>query len=163
MLVITASPGVCSAFQLERNHRDVILFVMNGSVLLTIHAVVIIECGVICDVLLFPLFLFPRDLDCLGVKNRILVALPVEEVLQTLNDLITYFQLPDVELEHEERQIKLRSLKNRQNLFKQEVSFIVKESTANQQAMKYQLITQGAILQSSITNESPLGGKEFDL
>lgn len=68
----------------------------------------------------------PRDLDCLGVKNRALLALPVEEVLQTLNDLITYFQLPDVELEHEERQIKLRSLKNRQNLFKQEVSFTTK-------------------------------------
>uniref|UniRef100_A0A8C9YIY5 Ryanodine receptor 3 n=1 Tax=Sander lucioperca TaxID=283035 RepID=A0A8C9YIY5_SANLU len=63
---------------------------------------------------------FIRDLDCLGVKNRVLVSLPVEEVLQTLNDLITYFQLPDAELEHEERQIKLRSLKNRQNLFKQE-------------------------------------------
>ncbi|XP_030299708.1 ryanodine receptor 3 isoform X8 [Sparus aurata] len=63
---------------------------------------------------------FIRDLDCLGVKNRVLVSLPVEEVLQTLNDLIAYFQLPDVELEHEERQIKLRSLKNRQNLFKQE-------------------------------------------
>ncbi|XP_029973170.1 ryanodine receptor 3 [Salarias fasciatus] len=68
--------------------------------------------------LLFKRFI--RDLDCLGVKNRALVALPVEEVLQTLNDLITYFQLPDAELEHEERQIKLRSLKNRQNLFKQE-------------------------------------------
>lgn len=64
----------------------------------------------------------PRDLDCLGVKNKALVALPIDEVLQTLNDLITYFQLPDAELEHEERQIKLRSLKNRQNLFKQEVS-----------------------------------------
>lgn len=63
-----------------------------------------------------------RDLDCLSVKNRVHGALPVEEVLQTLNDLITYFQLPDAELEHEERQIKLRSLKNRQNLFKQEVS-----------------------------------------
>ncbi|KAM9341381.1 ryanodine receptor 3 [Symphorus nematophorus] len=63
---------------------------------------------------------FIRDLDCLGVKNKVLVSLPVEEVLQTLNDLIAYFQLPDVELEHEERQIKLRSLKNRQNLFKQE-------------------------------------------
>ncbi|XP_044231144.1 ryanodine receptor 3-like isoform X4 [Thunnus albacares] len=68
--------------------------------------------------LLFKRFI--RDLDCLGVKNRALVSLPVEEVLQTLNDLITYFQLPDAELEHEERQIKLRSLKNRQNLFKQE-------------------------------------------
>lgn len=67
-----------------------------------------------------------RDLDCLGVKNRAVVFLPVEEVLQTLNDLIAYFQLPDVELEHEERQIKLRSLKNRQNLFKQEVCFISK-------------------------------------
>ncbi|XP_061698948.1 ryanodine receptor 3-like [Syngnathoides biaculeatus] len=63
---------------------------------------------------------FIRDLDCLGLKNKALVALPIEEVLQTLNDLITYFQLPDAELEHEERQIKLRSLKNRQNLFKQE-------------------------------------------
>lgn len=67
-----------------------------------------------------------RDLDCLGVKNRAVVSLPVEEVLQTLNDLIAYFQLPDVELEHEERQIKLRSLKNRQNLFKQEVRLISK-------------------------------------
>uniref|UniRef100_A0A3Q3JZU9 Ryanodine receptor 3 n=1 Tax=Monopterus albus TaxID=43700 RepID=A0A3Q3JZU9_MONAL len=56
----------------------------------------------------------------ISVKNRALVALPVDEVLQTLNDLITYFQLPDAELEHEEQQIKLRSLKNRQNLFKQE-------------------------------------------
>ncbi|XP_078797141.1 ryanodine receptor 3 isoform X7 [Oryzias latipes] len=63
---------------------------------------------------------FIRDLDCLSLKNQAHGALPVEEVLQTLNDLITYFQLPDAELEHEERQIKLRSLKNRQNLFKQE-------------------------------------------
>lgn len=70
----------------------------------------------------FFLFLQHRDLDSLSVKNRAMVALPVEEVLQTLNDLITYFQLPDAELEHEEKQIKLRSLKNRQNLFKQEVS-----------------------------------------
>ncbi|XP_013867545.1 ryanodine receptor 3 [Austrofundulus limnaeus] len=68
--------------------------------------------------LLFKRFI--RDLDCLSVKNRAMVALPVEEVLQTLNDLIAYFQLPDAELEHEEKQIKLRSLKNRQNLFKQE-------------------------------------------
>lgn len=80
-----------------------------------------------CDWVFFFLSTSPRDLDCLGVKNRALVALPVEEVLQTLNDLITYFQLPDAELEHEERQIKLRSLKNRQNLFKQEVSSTIKE------------------------------------
>lgn len=66
--------------------------------------------------------LHPRDLDSLAGKNRTAVVLPIDEVLQTLNDLITYFQLPDAELEHEEKQIKLRSLKNRQNLFKQEVS-----------------------------------------
>ncbi|KAF5900095.1 ryanodine receptor 3-like isoform X1, partial [Clarias magur] len=63
---------------------------------------------------------FIRDLDNLAGKNRSAVVLPIDEVLQTLNDLITYFQLPDAELEHEEKQIKLRSLKNRQNLFKQE-------------------------------------------
>ncbi|XP_076834095.1 ryanodine receptor 3 isoform X5 [Brachyhypopomus gauderio] len=63
---------------------------------------------------------FIRDLDGLTGKNRMAVLLPIEEVLQTLKDLITYFQLPDAELEHEEKQIKLRSLKNRQNLFKQE-------------------------------------------
>lgn len=86
-----------------------------------------------CNIFLFPHSL--RDLDSLGVKNRALVSLPVEEVLQTLNDLIAYFQLPDVELEHEERQIKLRSLKNRQNLFKQEVCLISK--LAHQQLSGY--------------------------
>uniref|UniRef100_A0A4W5NRM4 Ryanodine receptor 3 n=1 Tax=Hucho hucho TaxID=62062 RepID=A0A4W5NRM4_9TELE len=73
------------------------------------------------------LFSCSRDLDCLGGKNRASVALPIEEVLQTLYDLITYFQLPDAELEHEEKQIMLRSLKNRQNLFKQEVSSSTQE------------------------------------
>ncbi|KAG2457807.1 RYR3 protein, partial [Polypterus senegalus] len=65
---------------------------------------------------------FIRDLDNLSGKNRTYIALPIEEVLQTLNDLITYFQPPEEELEHEEKQNKLRSLKNRQNLFKDEVS-----------------------------------------
>ncbi|XP_050990012.1 ryanodine receptor 3 isoform X2 [Labeo rohita] len=63
---------------------------------------------------------FIRELDGLSAKNRSSVVLPIEEVLQTLNDLIAYFRLPDAELEHEKKQIKLRSLKNRQNLFKQE-------------------------------------------
>uniref|UniRef100_A0A8D0HWE0 Ryanodine receptor 3 n=1 Tax=Sphenodon punctatus TaxID=8508 RepID=A0A8D0HWE0_SPHPU len=48
------------------------------------------------------------------------ITLPIEEVLQTLQDLITYFQPPEEELEHEDKQNKLRSLKNRQNLFKEE-------------------------------------------
>uniref|UniRef100_A0A673MWT3 Ryanodine receptor 3 n=1 Tax=Sinocyclocheilus rhinocerous TaxID=307959 RepID=A0A673MWT3_9TELE len=56
----------------------------------------------------------------ISAKNRSSVVLPIDEVLQTLNDLIAYFRLPDAELEHEKKQIKLRSLKNRQNLFKQE-------------------------------------------
>ncbi|XP_053136342.1 ryanodine receptor 3 isoform X7 [Hemicordylus capensis] len=48
------------------------------------------------------------------------ITLPIEEVLQTLQDLITYFLPPEEELEHEDKQNKLRSLKNRQNLFKEE-------------------------------------------
>ncbi|ETE69863.1 Ryanodine receptor 3, partial [Ophiophagus hannah] len=48
------------------------------------------------------------------------ITLPIEEVVQTLQDLITYFLPPEEELEHEDKQNKLRSLKNRQNLFKEE-------------------------------------------
>uniref|UniRef100_A0A3B4TQV3 Ryanodine receptor 3 n=1 Tax=Seriola dumerili TaxID=41447 RepID=A0A3B4TQV3_SERDU len=48
------------------------------------------------------------------------VAGYVEEVLQTLNDLIQYFKQPDSELEHEEKQCLLRSLIKRQDLFKEE-------------------------------------------
>ncbi|XP_062823289.1 ryanodine receptor 3 isoform X1 [Anolis carolinensis] len=48
------------------------------------------------------------------------ITLPIGEVLQTLQDLITYFLPPEEELEHEDKQNKLRSLKNRQNLFKEE-------------------------------------------
>ncbi|KAM4600943.1 ryanodine receptor 3 [Polymixia lowei] len=44
----------------------------------------------------------------------------VEEVLQTLDDLIVYFKQPDSELEHEEKQCLLRSLIKRQDLFKEE-------------------------------------------
>lgn len=50
------------------------------------------------------------------------VTLPIQEVLQTLQDLIAYFQPPEEEMQHEDKQNKLRSLKNRQNLFKEEVS-----------------------------------------
>ncbi|XP_074091124.1 ryanodine receptor 3 isoform X9 [Macrotis lagotis] len=48
------------------------------------------------------------------------ITLPIEEVLQTLQDLITYFKPPEEEMQHEDKQNKLRSLKNRQNLFKEE-------------------------------------------
>ncbi|CAI9591576.1 unnamed protein product, partial [Staurois parvus] len=66
---------------------------------------------------------FISNLDSLTGNNRTVttpVALPIEEVVQTLQDLITYFQPPEEDLEHEDKQNKLRSLKNRQNLFKEE-------------------------------------------
>uniref|UniRef100_W5KBL7 Ryanodine receptor 3 n=1 Tax=Astyanax mexicanus TaxID=7994 RepID=W5KBL7_ASTMX len=53
------------------------------------------------------------------------VSLPVGEVMQTLDDLITYFQQPDPDLEHEEKQRQLRSLIKRQDLFKEEVSLFI--------------------------------------
>ncbi|KAI5090640.1 ryanodine receptor 3 isoform X3 [Silurus meridionalis] len=68
--------------------------------------------------LLFTQFI--RGLDELKGENASGVSLPVGEVLQTLNDLITYFQQPDSELEHEEKQRQLRSLIKRQDLFKEE-------------------------------------------
>lgn len=46
----------------------------------------------------------------------------MDSVALSLQDLIFYFQPPEEELEHEEKQTKLRSLKNRQNLFQEEVS-----------------------------------------
>lgn len=63
-----------------------------------------------------------RGLDELKGEKASGVYLPVGEVVQTLNDLITYFQQPDSELEHEEKQRQLRSLIKRQDLFKEEVS-----------------------------------------
>lgn len=70
------------------------------------------------------LSLSPRALDSLGGEKSNEVSLPVGEVLETLNDLIAYFQQPDPELEHEEKQRQLRSLIKRQDLFKEEVRSI---------------------------------------
>ncbi|XP_043930092.1 ryanodine receptor 3 [Protopterus annectens] len=70
---------------------------------------------------------FIRGLDSISGKNRVSapIALPIEETAQTLQDLITYFMPPEEDLEHEEKQNKLRSLKNRQNLFKEEGMLIL--------------------------------------
>lgn len=62
-----------------------------------------------------------RALDSIAEGESSEVAGYVEEVLQTLNDLIEYFKQPDSELEHEEKQCLLRSLIKRQDLFKEEV------------------------------------------
>uniref|UniRef100_A0A8C4NPW6 Ryanodine receptor 3 n=1 Tax=Dicentrarchus labrax TaxID=13489 RepID=A0A8C4NPW6_DICLA len=63
---------------------------------------------------------FIKALDITAEGESMAVAGYVEEVLQTLNDLIEYFQQPDSELEHEEKQCCLRSLIKRQDLFKEE-------------------------------------------
>ncbi|XP_021095480.1 ryanodine receptor 1 isoform X6 [Heterocephalus glaber] len=47
-------------------------------------------------------------------------ALPIEGVILSLQDLIGYFEPPSEELQHEEKQSKLRSLRNRQSLFQEE-------------------------------------------
>lgn len=64
-----------------------------------------------------------RGLDSLSGKNKSPgpLSLPLEGVILSLQDLIFYFRPPEDELEHEEKQTKLRSLRNRQNLFQEEV------------------------------------------
>uniref|UniRef100_A0A3Q2Z7H8 Ryanodine receptor 1 n=1 Tax=Hippocampus comes TaxID=109280 RepID=A0A3Q2Z7H8_HIPCM len=61
-------------------------------------------------------------LDSLSGKNKSPgpLSLPLEGVILSLQDLIFYFRPPEDELEHEEKQTKLRSLRNRQNLFQEE-------------------------------------------
>ncbi|KAG7252295.1 hypothetical protein CRUP_004641, partial [Coryphaenoides rupestris] len=65
---------------------------------------------------------FIKGLDALSGKNKSSSAslVPMDSVVLALQDLIFYFRPPEEELEHEEKQSKLRSLKNRQNLFQEE-------------------------------------------
>lgn len=63
-----------------------------------------------------------RGLDALSKKAKSsTVDLPIESVSLSLQDLIGYFHPPDEHLEHEDKQNRLRALKNRQNLFQEEV------------------------------------------
>ncbi|EPQ17120.1 Ryanodine receptor 2 [Myotis brandtii] len=64
---------------------------------------------------------FIRGLDALGRKAKVPpVDLPIESVSLSLRDLISYLHPPAEHLEHEDRQNRLRALKNRQNLFQEE-------------------------------------------
>ncbi|KAM9452628.1 LOW QUALITY PROTEIN: ryanodine receptor 1-like [Salvelinus alpinus] len=65
---------------------------------------------------------FIKGLDSLQGKNKspAPLSLPLDGVVLSLQDLIFYFRPPEDELEHEEKQTKLRSLRNRQNLFQEE-------------------------------------------
>ncbi|XP_034564483.1 ryanodine receptor 2-like [Notolabrus celidotus] len=70
-------------------------------------------------VFLFNLFI--RGLDTLRKKGRSSTPdLPIDSVSLSLQDLIGYFQPPGDHLEHEDKQNRLRALKNRQNLFQEE-------------------------------------------
>uniref|UniRef100_A0A672NYN4 Ryanodine receptor 1 n=1 Tax=Sinocyclocheilus grahami TaxID=75366 RepID=A0A672NYN4_SINGR len=67
---------------------------------------------------------FIKGLDSLRGKSKSpgpsSPSLPLDAVVLSLQDLIFYFRPPEEELEHEEKQTKLRSLRNRQNLFQEE-------------------------------------------
>ncbi|XP_017163987.1 ryanodine receptor 1-like [Poecilia reticulata] len=65
---------------------------------------------------------FIKGLDALSGKNKSAnpPSMPMDAVVLSLQDLIFYFRPPEEELEHEDKQFKLRSLKNRQNLFQEE-------------------------------------------
>ncbi|XP_048224577.1 ryanodine receptor 1 isoform X2 [Perognathus longimembris pacificus] len=68
---------------------------------------------------------FIKGLDSFSGKPRgsgppVGSALPIEGVILSLQDLIGYFEPPSEELQHEEKQSKLRSLRNRQSLFQEE-------------------------------------------
>ncbi|XP_030074236.1 ryanodine receptor 1 isoform X4 [Microcaecilia unicolor] len=69
---------------------------------------------------LFTVFI--KGLDSLSGKNKpsAPVQLPIATVIRSLQDLISYFLHPEEELQHEEKQTKLRSLRSRQNLFQEE-------------------------------------------
>lgn len=65
-----------------------------------------------------------RGLDALSKKAKAAtVDLPIESVSLSLQDLIGYLHPPGEHLEHEDKQNRLRALKNRQNLFQEEVGF----------------------------------------
>lgn len=100
--------------------------VMTTRTLLSVFSVTLLLAGSITRFTAWFSFLVHpalplRALDSIAEGESTEVAGYVEEVLQTLNDLIEYFKQPDSELEHEEKQCLLRSLIKRQDLFKEEV------------------------------------------
>lgn len=63
-----------------------------------------------------------RGLDMVRKKGKSsTLDLPIDSVSLSLQDLIGYFQPPEDHLDHEDKQNRLRALKNRQNLFQEEV------------------------------------------
>ncbi len=87
------------------------------------------RCGIFAAALSSCPFNVSRGLDALSGKNKSAnpPSLPMDTVVLSLQDLIFYFRPPEEELEHEDKQFKLRSLKNRQNLFQEEVGLPAEE------------------------------------
>ncbi|KAG1972845.1 ryanodine receptor [Pimephales promelas] len=76
-------------------------------------------CLIRSSALLFSQFI--RGLDDVGQKENITdLVLPIEMVRLTLQNLLGYFQCPEMGQDHEVRQGDIRALKNRQNLFQDE-------------------------------------------
>lgn len=74
------------------------------------------------------LFNLSRRLDDLTHRaNVAAVDLPIEMLRLSLCDLIGYFRLPDECWSHETRQSSSGALKNRQNLFQEEVKSAAKD------------------------------------
>ncbi|XP_059376123.1 ryanodine receptor 2 [Carassius carassius] len=76
-------------------------------------------CLIRSSALLFSKFI--RGLDDVSQKENITdLDLPIKMVHLTLQDLLGYFQCPEMGQDHEVRQGDIRTLKNRQNLFQDE-------------------------------------------
>ena len=67
----------------------------------------------LCFYFFSPLSIDPEAINHLLSKSDVVHAL--------LHDLIGFFSQPSLSLDHEERQIRLKILKNRQDLFQEEV------------------------------------------
>ncbi|XP_063865194.1 ryanodine receptor-like isoform X5 [Scylla paramamosain] len=66
---------------------------------------------------------FIKGLDSIQTSRRISILLKMvslKEMIHCLEDLINYFAYPEDDLEHNERQVALRALRNRQDLFQEE-------------------------------------------
>lgn len=79
------------------------------------------------DVLLYSSYTFlRRKLDGFSQQGNLpSVSLPMEMVTCSLQDLIKYFQPPLEGLGHEAKQNSKKALKNRQNMFQEEVKLYV--------------------------------------
>lgn len=55
-----------------------------------------------------------------SVREALLPVADQEEMVMCLEDLIAYFAQPEDGIDHEEKQIKLKALRNRQDLFQEE-------------------------------------------